>query len=186
MSELKNIDSVLDDFAAAVIERAQRNLGATRTVNGKKRRAVSTGNLQKSLSFVKSDQSQFTYLNFTATGSARQYANVVEYGRRAFPGQPEKRPPVIEILRWMKNKPVRVQKKGGGGFAKFTTRSKKYPQYFTEQVSAAVAISKSIGKNGIPALFYYRDAVQQEFEVRGPQFIDALNKEIAIRFNLGR
>lgn len=182
MSELKNIDSVLDDFAAAVIERAQRNLGATRTVNGKKRRAVSTGNLQKSLSFVKSDQSQFTYLNFTATGTARDYANVVEKGRRKGAGPP----PIDPILKWIKSKPIRVQKKNGGGFAKYTKKSKMFPEYYVEQVSAAFAISKSIGKNGIPGLFYYSEAVQAELQERGQAFLDALNKEIAIRFNLGK
>jgi hypothetical protein len=169
---IESIDNILDNFAVAVVERAQRNLGATRTVNGKKRRAVSSGNLKNSLSFVRSETNNFQFVNFTATGTARQYANMVEYGRRkgATP------PPIDPIMKWIKTKPVRLQKKGGG-FVKMTPQAIR---------SAAFAISKSIGKNGIPAVMYYNNAVQEELADRGPQFLEALQKELTTRFNLGK
>jgi hypothetical protein len=172
VTELNEISSVLDDFAQAVIGRAQRNLGATRTVAGKKRRAVATGNLKNSLSFVKSETQNFSFVNFTASGSARDYANVVEYGRR----KGAKMPPVDAIKKWIKQKPVRLQKKGGG-FIPMTEKNLN---------TAAFLIARSIAKRGTPEVRYYRDAVEAELEERGPAFLDALEKEIAIRFNLGR
>lgn len=159
-----------------VVERAQRNLGATRTVNGKKRRAVATSLLKNSLSYVKSSTNNFEFVNFTATGEARKYANVVELGRRPYPGDPSKRPPVSALIKWIKNKPVRLKNKDGQ-FIKMTESAVR---------SAAYAMSVSIGKKGIPGLFYYRDAMLAELADRGPDFIEALKKEIAIRFNLGK
>lgn len=171
MSELQ-IDSVLDDFARAVVERAQRNLGATRVVNGKKRRAVASGNLKESLSFVRSSTKNFEFINFTATGDARKYANVVEYGRK----KGAKQPPRDAIAKWIKQKPVRLQKKGGGFI----------PMTESNINSAAFLIARSIAKKGIPELRYYRDAVEAELEERGPAFLTALEKELETRFNLGR
>lgn len=172
MSDTPAISSAFDDFARAVVERAQRNLGATRTVNGKKRRAVATGNLKNSLSYVRSSLKASEIINFTATGSARNYANVVEYGRR----KGAKQPPRDAIKKWIKAKPVRLQKKGGGFI----------PMTEANVNSAAFLIARSIAKKGIPELRYYRDAVEAELEERGPAFLEALEKEIAIRFNLGR
>jgi len=172
MAEIDEINNVLDSFAAAVIERAQRNLGATRTVNGKKRRSVATGNLKNSLSYVKSITRSLAFVNFTATGSARNYANVVEYGRR----KGARQPPVDAIKKWIKAKPVRLQKKGGGFI----------PMTESNVNSAAFLIARSIAKKGTPETRFYRDAVEAELEERGPEFLQALEKEIALRFNLGR
>jgi hypothetical protein len=170
------------------VERAQRNLGATRTVNGKKRRAVATGNLKNSLRYVRSSLKASEIINFTAQGSALRYANYVEYGTRGgrtWPmGGPKKRgtgsgkksPFMESIKKWIKAKPVRLQKKGGGFI----------PMTESNINSAAFLIARSIAKKGIPELRYYRDAVEAELEERGPAFLEALEKEIAIRFNLGR
>lgn len=172
MSELPAIDSVLADFAQSVVERAQRNLGATRTVKGKKRRSVATGNLKNSLSFVRSSTKNIEFINFTATGSAREYANVVEYGRR----KGAKQPPTKAIIQWIKQKPIRLQKPGGGFIPMSEANIKR----------AAFLMARAIAKNGIPETRFYRDAIEAELEARGEAFVQAMTKEISIRMNLGK
>jgi hypothetical protein len=45
------INELMKEFGQEVVERAMLNLGVYRTVNGKKRRAVASDNLRKSLTY---------------------------------------------------------------------------------------------------------------------------------------
>lgn len=137
------------DFASRVVERAQRNLGAERRVNGKRRRAVASGRLKENLTYKVIGTPNGYSVFFTAKGEAQKYARYVEYGRR-----PNKRPPPIEAIeKWMKVKPVRVRRQG-----RIVKQTEK------EIRRAAYAIAQKIGRDGIPALNYYKDAVQDTKE----------------------
>lgn len=171
MADKGALEAMLDVFGKNVVEAAQRNLGADRQVGGRKRRAVASGKLKDSLTFKRLVRYGNPMVTFTTkTAETKKYADVVEYGRR-----PNRKPPPVEaILDWMRIKPVRLRKPGGG-FIKVTEAGKR---------SAAYAIARSIGKRGIPGVFYFNDAVQSELEKAGPQFILALQKEIELRLNL--
>jgi len=165
--EQSPIKIMLDDFGKKVVEAAQRNLGATRTVNGKKRRSVASGTLKESLTFENKTRYNKPILQFKAKGDASKYAKYVHDGRK-----PNSKPPPVEpILKWMKIKPIRLRKEGGG-FAKVTEAGLR---------GAAFAIAKSIGKKGIPAVPYFSEAIDSELEKAGPSFILALKKEIEFR-----
>lgn len=155
-------------FAAKVVERAQRNLGTSRTVQGKKRRAVATGTLKKNLTYIVKEEAGQVTLTFTAKGAAEKYAKYVEFGRR--PNR--KAPPMEDIKQWMKKKPIRVRRNG---------RIVKQTNEVVEQ--AAWAIAKKIGRDGIPALNYYEEAIQDTVEeMRSSIARDVVNDLIKKRF----
>lgn len=165
------IKELTDDFAREVVERAQRNLGATRTVNGKKRRAVATGNLKASLTFKNRTRYNQPSIIFTTDKTkTQQYADVVEFGRRAG----ARMPPIQPIKDWIKVKGIRPRNKNGG-FIKATE---------SEVDKMAWNIARSIAKRGIKPLYYFTDAIEQTLAERGDEFIDALAQEIDAKLNL--
>lgn len=173
------LNPVVEEFAIAVVDRAKRNLGATRTVGGKQRRSVNTGTLRDSLTYVNKSRYGGNTVQFTAEGKAKIYASFVHDGRK--PGATP--PPVTPILEWVKKKPIRIRDKVTNKFKKM---GEKHPKYdgTVDQVGLAFAIAKSIGKKGIAAFPYFADAVKEELEIRGPLFLDALERELELRLNL--
>jgi len=166
---MPDLKPILADWAAEVIVTAQRNLGATVSVKEtnasgtriKKRRRVASGTLKRSLSFFVRKGSGNTSVKFIAKGAAARYADVINQGRRPN----SKPPPVYAILQWMKTKPIRIQKKGGG-FIK--TSEKEKEQY-------AFLIARKIGKYGIAGTHYFTEAVDQhlpELELSLQYFIE--------------
>lgn len=165
-----DIYPILRDLADDIIERAQRNLGATRSVKtagGKRRnrRADSTGNLRRSLKATIRNNKNASVISFGASGTARNYFKVVNDGRKK-----GKMPPVSAIENWMKVKPVRLRNEKG--FIKQTPEGIK---------RAAYQIARSIGKNGIEAFPYYTDAINDALEERRDEIIEAIEKEIDLR-----
>jgi len=164
------LDAVVQSFAKDVIERAQRNIGATRTIRGKRRRRVASGTLQNSLMFYVA-QNKFKYvIDFTTRADAAPSASVIEEGRKPN----SKMPPPEAILNWMNQKNIRLQKKGGG-FIKETPELRK---------AAAFQIARSIGKKGIEGIHYYRDAIEVTSEEYAEKFREAMKKELEIRISL--
>jgi len=159
------IDS-LNQFGNAVIERAQRNLGATRSVNGKKRRAVASGKLKAGLRFsAKVDVKKgIASISFGADPSLGIYPEVVEYGR----GRGKTPPPTGPIKEWIKTKRIRARDEKGRVLKQTDARVN----------GLAYVISRKIGKEGIPALYYYRDALRDEINASGNQFIKTLGDKI--------
>ncbi len=164
-------EQLIDKFGADVVERAMRNLGATRNVNGKKRRAVASGKLKSSLSYSVSIKRGVGSISFGADPSLGIYPQVVETGR----GANKKPPPVKSILEWMKIKPIRIRNKQGG----FVTATE------SQKRGVAFTITRSIGKKGIPGLYYYRDAIVDALNENGAEFIKAVADEI-IRLEVGK
>jgi hypothetical protein len=151
----KDLKQILAEWAQnVVIPRAQRNIGATQSVREtnasgtrtRQRRRVASGTLKESLTFFIKKGAGQTKLTFTAKGKAKQYADVIEQGRR-----PNRTPPPIEpIYQWMKQKNIRLQKQGGKGFDKQTDEKLR---------SVAYLISRKIGKYGITGIHYMKEAV---------------------------
>jgi len=168
---MADIKPILAAWAEKVIEAAQRNLGSTQSVKEtnasgtriKKRRRVASGNLKNSLTFFIRKGGGNTKLIFTAKGSAKNYADVIEKGRR-----PNSTPPPIEpIIQWMRVKGVRLQKQGGGGFVKQTEAGIR---------SAAFMIARKIGRYGIAGIHYMEEAVNDNL----PELETDLQKYIEI------
>jgi hypothetical protein len=164
------LEQAVNEFCEDVIARAQRNLGAFRTINGKRRRRVSTGRLKNSLQYFVARDKFRTVVDFTTKDEVDSYAGVIEMGRR----KGARQPPSSAILQWMDDKNIRLQKKGGG-FIKETPALRK---------SVAFIIARSIKENGIEGIYYYRDAIRDAIENADELFLEALKKEIEIRTTL--
>jgi len=162
---------LIDKFGIDVVERAMRNLGATRNVNGKKRRAVASGRLKAGLQYSFAIKRGVGSISFGADPSLGIYPQVVETGR----GANKKPPPTKSIMEWMKVKNIRVRNKTGGFVAANESQKR----------GVAFLIARSIGKKGIPGLFYYRDAIIDALNQNGSEFIKAVADEI-IRLEVGK
>lgn len=160
------LKDLVDSFGAEVVEAAMRNLGATRKVRGgRMRRAVATGNLKDSLVFKNVTRYNNPIIQFSASGSARDYAIFVHDGRRPLATPP----PIAPILKWINDKKIRPRV--NGKFVKSTPERLR---------SMAFGIAKSIGRRGIAPLPFYNEAIESVLEKRGPEFLEALKKEIDI------
>lgn len=166
---------LMQKFGAEVVERAMLNLGVYRTVRGKKRRAVASDTLRKSLSYYY--DSRNSTLEFFAKGKAANYADFVEQGvnglnkNQSSPYSFRKNVVAINpIIEWMRIKPIRIRDKNG-------KIVKQTPSLIR---SKAYAIAKGIAQNGIPPLFYWRDAVEDKIVDFEDEFMEVLSKEINI------
>jgi len=161
------MSQLLNDFGQSVVERAQRNIGSTRTVNGKKRRIDSSGQLRKSLMFKVKETKGRVIFTFGAKGAASKYADVVEDGRR-----PGKFPPPDAIKQWIKDKPIRLRDTNTNKFIKSTEAKIN---------SLAFLIGRSIKIKGIPGTKFFENALQDEIADRGNAFFNELADEILAR-----
>lgn len=125
----QNVEEALKQFGEKVISNAQRELGTTKPrksyrakwrkgkllsyeIKMKRRRTDNSGALRESLSYnVEKVQG-----GFVLTISSLDYGIFVNEGRDPGKGMP----PAI-LKRWLKSKPVRLQKEGGG-FVKQTSK----------------------------------------------------------------
>jgi hypothetical protein len=164
---------MLNEYAAAVVERAKSNLRIKRRVRGKVVNRVASGNLLNSLVYKLKFRYNKPTIDFTVDNDAAgKYADVIEDGRR--PGA--KMPPVKAIEDWIKLKPLKLRNRQGE-FIKATESNIK---------SAAFAIAKSIGKNGIEGIHYYQDAVNDTWDEYKEQLITAYVKGVEQRFLLNK
>ncbi len=168
--EQSNVQIALMSIGEDIIEAAQRELGATRTVRGKKRRAVASGTLKAGLNFKFSYRYRNPVLTFGAKGKANDYLRFVIEGRR----KGARQPPTEPILQWIKQKRIKLQKKGGG-FIKETP---------TARMAAAFNIARSIGKKGIEPFPFYQNAIESVLDKRGDEIVEAFKKDIEFRLKL--
>jgi hypothetical protein len=190
MDKYKVLRGLLQQFADKVVERAQQNLGASRsyTINGRRinNRAVVSGNLKNSLRGVVKDD---LTLSFFATGSAQKYAAVIEHGQFGKGGKAPtndealmptrgagelpnaKMPPSSAILEWMNNKPLRFRDLNGRFVQKPSEAKLK---------SIAFAIAKSIEDRGRVGVHYFRDAYLELLPIYNPQIMEAIGEDIRI------
>jgi len=171
---MDDYEALLNEYAATVVERAQSNLRIKRRVRGKVVNRVASGTLLNSLTYKLRIRYNKPTIDFTVKGDAGKYADVIEYGRKAYPGDPTKRPPYKDIMQWIKIKPLKLRNRQGE-FIKSTESAIK---------SAAIAIAKSIGENGIQGINYYQDAINDTWEDYSEQLIQAYAKGVEQRFLL--
>jgi hypothetical protein len=171
---LDDFEEILNEYAATVVERAQSNLRIKRRVRGKVVNRVASGTLLNSLTYKLRIRYNKPTIDFTVKGDAGRYADVIEYGRKPYPGDPTKRPPYKDIMQWIKIKPLKLRNRQGE-FIKSTESAIK---------SAAIAIAKSIGENGIQGINYYQDAINDTWEDYSEQLIQAYAKGVEQRFLL--
>jgi hypothetical protein len=163
-------EALLNEYAAKVVERAQSNLRIKRRVRGKVVNRVASGTLLNSLTYKLRIRYNKPTIDFTVKGDAGKYADVIEYGRK--PGA--KMPPVSAIEKWIKIKPLKLRNRQGE-FIKSTESAIK---------SAAYAIAKSIGENGIAPVPYYQEAIDDTWDEYSEQLIQAYAKGVEQRFLL--
>lgn len=154
---------ILDAYAAAVVERAQSNLRIKRRVRGKVVNRVASGTLLNSLTYKSRIRYNKPTVDFTVTGDAGKYADVIEFGRKPYPGDPTKRPPYKDIMNWIRIKPLKLRNRQGE-FIKSTESAIK---------SAAFAIAKSIGEKGIEGINYYAEAIDDTWDEYKDKLIDS-------------
>jgi hypothetical protein len=165
-------EALLNEYADAVIERAQSNLRIKRRVRGKVVNRVASGNLLNSLTSKVRIRYNKPTVDFTVKGDAGQYADVIEYGRK-----PNSRmPPVSAIEQWIRIKPLKLRNRQGE-FIKSTESAIK---------SAAYAIAKSIGEKGIEGIHYYQDAINDTWPEYQDQLMEAFVKDVENRLLLNK
>ena len=184
------LTQLMNDFGQEVVEKAMLNLGVYRTVNGKKRRAVASDTLRKSLAFRYDNK--YKRIDFFAKGKASDYADFVEQGVNGTQrsvnspysfrsgsgggsggsgmGTMQK-----AIYDWMKVKRIQPRE-ANGAFKKFKTPKAKE----AAMEGMAFNIMRAIRRRGIPPLFYYRDAVNETLVDFNDKFMAALKSEITI------
>ena len=168
MTDNTALVEALVNFGNDVVERAQRNLGATRRVKGKQRRAVATGNLKNSLTFSLRKTGEGYTIQFKARGTAAKYAEVIEDGRKAG----AKAPPIEPILAWIKVKGIKARDEKG----------KILEQTESRKRGLAFAIARGISKNGIEPVKYFENAYNDAIEERQDELFKALTDYLNKRF----
>jgi hypothetical protein len=165
--------TILNEYAATVVERAQSNLRIKRRVRGKIVNRVSSGNLLNSLIYKIKVRYGKPTIDFTVDNDAAgQYADVIEFGRK-----PNSRmPPVSAIEKWIRMKPLKLRNRQGE-FIKSTESAIK---------AAAYNIARSIGKKGIEGINYYGEAIDDTWDDYKDKLMDAYIKDIEQRLLLNK
>ena len=165
-------DQILNEYAATVVERAQSNLRIKRRVRGKTVNRVASGNLLNSLIYKIRVRYGKPTIDFSVKGTAGQYADVIEFGRKPN----SKMPPVSAIEKWIRMKPLKLRNRQGE-FIKSTETAIK---------SAAYNIARSIGEKGIEGINYYGEAIDDTWDDYKDKLMDAYIKDIENRLLLNK
>tara|TARA_R110002020_G_scaffold40381_3_gene119424 strand:+ start:55 stop:570 length:516 start_codon:yes stop_codon:yes gene_type:complete len=168
--KFKNLQNILGEL---IVERAQLELGTTRTLYGRKVRRVASDKLRKGLSFsvngkklnFNTNQNYGVFIHYGVNGTKTKYGSTFSYG--------SKQPPLEPILQWMKIKGVRVRK-ANGGFDKQTPQKVK---------GLAFAIARKVKERGIAPLPYYDIAIGHVLRTKKDLIEKAVVKEIELQIN---
>ena len=170
-------EEILNEYALAVVERAQSNLRIKRRVRGKMVNRVASGNLLRSLYYKINIRYNKPTIDFTVSNDeAGKYADVIEFGRR--PGARAPRSEYIES--WIREK-LKI-----GGF-KLRNRQGQFVKTTESRIkSAAFAIAQSIGKNGIQGINYYGEAIDDTWDEYKDKLMEGYIKGIEQRLLLNK
>jgi hypothetical protein len=171
---LDNVKQVAQHYGNLIVERAQLELGTRRSMKSGRGRAytgrkVATDTLRKNLNVILSAQKGKFILKFGAKGAASKYAYYVHEGRSK-----GKRPPIHELVEWLRRKGIRPRNKETGAFEKSTEKKLE---------GIAYVIARSIGKYGIPEFPYYRMAFKKYDTEMSDALLDAVVEDVNIVFD---
>lgn len=168
--QFKRTEFLMAKYSSDVVEQARKNL-ATKGFGGQKsnRSKNSSGMLSKGLGFKIKVQPTRLETSFT---SKEAYGSVVEEGRRAGATPPK----IAPLEEWIRTKGVKVRKT-------FINSNGQKVSQFVERTdanikSAAIAISKSIGKRGIPAVPFMSRAMQKAFDALPTELAEAIVEDM--------
>ena len=168
--QFKRTEFLMAKYSTDVVEQARRNL-ETKGFGGQKsnRSKNSSGMLSKGLGFKIKAQPDRLETSFT---SKEAYGSVVEEGRRAGATPP----PIAPIDEWIRTKGVKVRRT-------FINSNGQKVSQFVERTdasikSAAIAISKSIGKNGIKEVPFMSRAMQKAFDELPTELAEAIVEDM--------
>ena len=168
--KFKRTEFLMAKYSSDVVDRAKRNL-ETNGFAGQKsnRRKTNTGQLSKGLGYRIKAQPNKLETSFT---SKEAYGAVVEEGRRAGATPP----PIAPLEEWIRTKGIKVRKtyinSNGQKVSEFV---KKTPQSIK---SAAIAMSRSIGKRGIKEVPFMSRAMQKEFDALPTELAEAIVEDM--------
>ena len=167
-----------------IVERAQLELGTTRTINGKKVRRVASDNLRRGLSYsvngkkvnFNTNQAYGGFIHYGVNGTKKTWGSPFSYG--------SKQPPAKDIVGWMRKKGIRPRN-SQGGFQKQGAKKVKIGNYLvsTQEAGLAFAIGKKIKENGIAPLPYYNLAIGNVFRTQKALIAAAVKKDIELLLN---
>jgi hypothetical protein len=171
------IETLLDSIGADIIEAAQRELRLTRTIRGKIRNRYNTGTLSEQLTYsVKETPKTFTFKFYASGKGTENYWRVIHDGRRkgATP------PPIAPIEKWTEERKIRPRNKNGGFMnmepkRKGVTKEQKIKSW---RHYVAGKISKKIGREGIEAVPFFKEAFDSVWEKRKSEFAPIIDKII--------
>lgn len=165
-----NVKNILNNFGENVTRLAKINIGATRVVNGKRRRIDNSGKLRNSIDYNLLVSKNETSFEFSI--EMEDYGEWVDKGRKPGKGIPPR-----ELFKWIKSKPIRVRDLETRSFVKQTESRIK---------SLAFLINRKIKKEGIAATNFLSEPFQKEFKdlPRELQEAFALDVEEFIEFSL--
>lgn len=172
MTELENLRAVFEAFGDEVVQLAKENLERPRIIRGKKARRVASGRLKNNLTYTFWKRGKKDVIIFTARDKdVREYADVIEEGRKPYPNNPAKTPPLEPIMGWLKMKGIPLRGKGG----RFIERNDDNYR------NVARLVARSIRIRGIQGIHYFKEAFEQTFDQYDPQILNAAIADFEFR-----
>lgn len=172
MSNYENLRAVFEAFGDEVVQLAKENLERPRTIRGKKARRVASGNLKNNLTYTFWKRGKKDVLIFTTRDKKiRDYADVIEEGRRPYPNNPAKTPPLAPIMEWLRIKGIPLR----GANGKFIQRNED------NYKKVARIVARSIRIRGIEGIHYFKEAFEQTFEQYDPKILNAAIADFEFR-----
>lgn len=149
----ENTNAYLEAFAKRVLQQAQLELGAYRTVDGKRRRIDSSGRLRESLPgsySLKTMDNSISLKFFEDNDAWNTYGKYVDEGRK-----PGKGVPPSALKAWIRQKPIRLRDLKTGAFVKATD---------AKIDSLAFLINRKIKQKGIAPTYFFQTPFRMAFE----------------------
>jgi hypothetical protein len=172
MTELQNIRAVFESFGDEVVQQAKENLERPRIIRGKKARRVASGTLKNNLTYTFWKRGKKDVLIFTTRDKkVREYADVIEEGRKPYPNNPAKTPPLRPIMNWLKVKGIALR----GNNGRFIERNEDNYR------NVARLIARSIRIRGIEGIHYFREAFENVFDQYDPKILNAAIADFEFR-----
>jgi hypothetical protein len=170
------LEALLSDIAASIVERAKRNIMVKRKRQGARGSYTSatntTGKLRDSLRYRIINRGGVPEMKFYSKG-AQEYADVVEWGRQAG----RKAPPSESLIQWIKDKNIKPRGVDG--------RFIKVANVDNWRKGLAFIIGRKIAKDGFKGIHYWEEAIETELQIRGKDIANTIQKYVVKKINEG-